>query len=74
MGRLAGLYFGKRVLKDYKHTYGIVVAIFFYALLGPFPVAVLLIFNSRVYRHQNSSFCLPVGDFTLQRIDLAPNP
>jgi hypothetical protein len=43
MGRLAALYFGNRSLKDYKHTYGIVVAIFFYALLGPFPVAVLLI-------------------------------
>ena len=43
LGRLAALYFGKRSLKDYKETYGIVVAIFFYILLGPFPVAILLI-------------------------------
>jgi hypothetical protein len=43
MGRLAALYFGKRSLKDYKETYGIASAIFFYVLLGPFPAAVLLI-------------------------------
>ena len=43
MGRIAALYFGKRSLKDYKQTYGITTAIFFYALLGPFPVAVLFI-------------------------------
>jgi hypothetical protein len=43
LGRLAALYFGKRSLKDYKETYGIVVAIFFYILLGPFPIAILLI-------------------------------
>ena len=42
-GRLAALYFGKRSLKDYKQTYGIATAIFFYVLLGPFPAAVLLI-------------------------------
>jgi hypothetical protein len=43
LGRLAALYFGKRSLKDYKYTYGLAVAIFFYLLLGPFPAAVLLI-------------------------------
>jgi hypothetical protein len=43
MGRLAALSFGKRSLKDYKHTYGIAIAIFFYALLGPFPAVFLLI-------------------------------
>jgi hypothetical protein len=43
MGRLAALYFGKRSLKDYKETYGIATAIFFYALLGPFPAVFLLI-------------------------------
>jgi len=37
-GRLAALYFGKRNLKDYKHNYGLGVALFFYALMGPFPV------------------------------------
>jgi hypothetical protein len=43
MGRLAALYFGKRSLKDYKYTYGIFTAIFFYALIDPFPAAILLI-------------------------------
>ena len=43
MGRLAALYFGKRSLKDYKKTYHLPVAIFYYILLGPFPVALLLV-------------------------------
>jgi hypothetical protein len=43
MGRIAALYFGKRRLKDYKETYGIYTAIFFYTLLGPFPTAILII-------------------------------
>jgi hypothetical protein len=43
LGRLSALYFGKRSLKDYKRTYGIATAIFFYALIGPFPEAILLI-------------------------------
>ena len=43
LGRIAALYFGKRSLKDYKETYGIATAIFFYALIGPFPAAILLI-------------------------------
>ncbi|MGD0450670.1 MAG: hypothetical protein ABSA79_06405 [Candidatus Bathyarchaeia archaeon] len=37
------MYFGKRSLKDYKLTYKLPTAIFFYALIGPFPVAILLI-------------------------------
>jgi hypothetical protein len=41
MGRIAVLYFGKRSLKDYKLTYGLPVALFFYVFLGPFPAAVL---------------------------------
>jgi hypothetical protein len=43
MGRLSALYFGKRSIKDYKETYGMATAIFFYALIGPFPVAVLIV-------------------------------
>jgi hypothetical protein len=43
LGRLAALYFGKRSLKDYKYTYGLPVAIFFYIFVGPFPAAVLLV-------------------------------
>ena len=43
LGRLSALYFGKRSLKDYKQTYGLATAIFFYALLGPLPLMVLLI-------------------------------
>jgi len=43
MGRIAALYFGKRSLKDYKETYRLPTAVFFYVLLGPFPAAVLLV-------------------------------
>jgi hypothetical protein len=42
LGRLYALYFGRRSLKDYKKTYGLPVAIFFYALIGPFPAAIAL--------------------------------
>jgi hypothetical protein len=42
MGRLAALYFGKRSLKDYKENYHLPTALFFYALIAPFPAAVLL--------------------------------
>ncbi len=45
MGRLAALYFGKRSLKDYKHTYHLPTAIFFYMLVGPFP-AVFALFST----------------------------
>jgi hypothetical protein len=44
LGRLAALYFGKRSLKDYKETYGLKVAVFFYVFIGPFP-AVFLLFS-----------------------------
>ncbi len=44
MGRLAALYFGKRSLKDYKYNYKLPTAIFFYALIGPFP-AVFALFS-----------------------------
>jgi hypothetical protein len=37
------LYFGKRSLKDPKESYGMASAVFFYALLGPFPAAFLLV-------------------------------
>jgi hypothetical protein len=43
LGRLSALYFGKRSLKDYKHTYRLPTSIFFYTLVGPFPAAILLI-------------------------------
>ena len=43
LGRLSALYFGRRSLKDYKETYGLAVAIFFYALVGPLPAGLLLV-------------------------------
>ena len=49
LGRIAALYFGKRSLKDYKETYGIVTAILFYGLLGPFPAAILLIIKVQAF-------------------------
>jgi hypothetical protein len=49
MGRLAALYFGKRNLKDYKQTYHLPVAIFYYALIGPLPAAILLASTVEVF-------------------------
>ncbi len=43
MGRLSALYFGERNLKDYKLTYGLGVALFFYTFIGPLPSVILLI-------------------------------
>ena len=45
LGRLAALYFGKRSLKDYKYNYKLSTALFFYAFIGPFPVAILLTYT-----------------------------
>jgi hypothetical protein len=42
MGRLAALYFGKRILKDYKYSYKLPTAIFFTLLVGAFPAAFAL--------------------------------
>jgi hypothetical protein len=42
MGRLAALYFGKRILKDYKHSYKLPTAIFFTLFIGAFPTAFAL--------------------------------
>jgi hypothetical protein len=39
LGRLAALYFGGRSLKDYKYTYHLPTALFFYTFVGPFPAA-----------------------------------
>ncbi len=44
LGRLSALYFGNRNLKDYQKTYGLAVAIFFYALIGPLP-AIFAVFS-----------------------------
>ncbi len=38
MGRLAALYFGKRIFKDYKYSYKLPTAIFFTLYIGAFPV------------------------------------
>lgn len=39
MGRMAALYFGKRILKDYKYSYKLPTAIFFSLFVGAFPAA-----------------------------------
>jgi hypothetical protein len=39
MGRLAALYFGKRIFKDYKYSYKLPTAIFFTLYIGAFPAA-----------------------------------
>jgi hypothetical protein len=42
MGRMAALYFGKRVFKDYKYSYKLPTAIFFSLYIGAFPAAFAL--------------------------------
>jgi hypothetical protein len=49
LGRLAALYFGKRSLKDYKYNYKLPTAIFFYALIGPFPAVVSLFYTVQAF-------------------------
>src|SRR5659263_477926 len=39
MGRLAALYFGRRIFKDYKYNYKLPTAIIFTLYLGGFPAA-----------------------------------
>lgn len=42
MGRLAALYFGRRIFKDYKYNYKLPTAIFFSIYIGAFPAAFAL--------------------------------
>ena len=42
MGRLAALYFGRRIFKDYKYNYKLPTAIFFTLYIGGFPAAFAL--------------------------------
>jgi len=42
MGRLAALYFGRRIFKDYKYSYKLPTAIFFTLYIGGFPAAFAL--------------------------------
>lgn len=49
LGRISALFFGKRSLKDPKESYGMASAVFFYALLGPFPTMFLLISTAEAF-------------------------
>ncbi|MCW4001202.1 MAG: hypothetical protein NWE93_13290 [Candidatus Bathyarchaeota archaeon] len=42
MGRLAALYFGRRIFKDYKYNYKLPTAVFFSLYIGAFPAAFAL--------------------------------
>ncbi len=42
MGRLAALYFGRRIFKDYKYSYKLPTAILFTIYIGAFPAAFAL--------------------------------
>ena len=42
MGRLAALYFGRRIFKDYKYSYKLPTAIFFTLYIGAFPATFAL--------------------------------
>jgi hypothetical protein len=65
MGRLSALYFGKRSIKDYKETYGVAVAIFFFTLLGPFPIAILAISAFQTFALTKIMVLLFLSAFTL---------
>jgi hypothetical protein len=41
-GRLAALYFGRRIFKDYKYNYKLPTAIFYTLFIGAFPAAFAL--------------------------------
>ncbi len=66
MGRLAALYFGKRIFKDYKYSYKLPTAILFTLYIGAFPATFALYsaitdFTAR----QSSDFC---GSFSLYNL------
>jgi hypothetical protein len=42
MGRLAALYFGRRIFKDYKYSYKLPTAIFYTLYIGAFPAVFAL--------------------------------
>jgi hypothetical protein len=48
-GRISALFFGKRSLKDPKESYGMASAVFFYALLGPFPAVLSFVSTIQMF-------------------------
>lgn len=65
MGRLAALYFGGRNLKDYKFTYGLAAAVFFYCLIGPLPAAILLVSTVQAFAISKIAVLLCLLTFSL---------
>ena len=73
LGRLSALYFGKRSLKDYKETYQLPIALFFYALIGPFPAAFALVYTIQAFTILKMAVLL-CYIFNLQRFNMATKP
>lgn len=70
MGRLAALYFGKRSHKDYKQTYHLPVAIFYYIFLGPLPAVILLISTVQAFAVAKSAVLLCLIAFSVFRASI----
>ena len=65
LGRLAALFFGNRSLKDYKYTYRLSTAIFFYALIGPLPAAILAVSTVQTFALSKTAVLLCLLAFSI---------
>ena len=77
IGKISGFVFWKGSLKDYKLTYRLPTAIFFYALIGPFPVAIVLFFTVQAFTIINMALLVALMAFSIYsaltwRIDHKP--
>ena len=65
MGRLAALYFGRRIFKDYKYSYKLPTAIFFTLFIGAFPAAFALYSAITDFTTTNAALFAVLLAFTL---------
>jgi hypothetical protein len=64
-GRLAALYFGKRIFKDYKYNYKLPTAILFTLLVGAFPAAFALYSAAVNFTVIKAAVCAALLAFTI---------
>ena len=65
MGRLAALYFGRRIFKDYKYNYKLPGAIFFTLYIGAIPTAFALYSTLQSYTEIKAAVFAVLLAFTL---------
>ena len=65
MGRLAALYFGRRIFKDYKYNYKLPTAIFFTIYIGAFPATFALYSTLQNFTIINAAVFAVLLAFTL---------